>query len=354
MEIKLPTAQQVDNIMTSYQLPDNNLKLVSRNKDKSLLWYDTERKIVYGVRTDVPFLERNELFASYDYGMSWIKVHTAMGAITVMRTLKSGYHLIRDSATSKVRRVSPDFSKGTYPDIIMMQPVNTDNGIAQNPDGIIVYAEYSAEGKETLLYRSVDDGITWSIARRGTDIRHWHSVQCDPYTGYFWACSGDSGMQNRIVVSTDGGVTWQTKTEGTQADRAVGLAFTRDFIYWGMDDTGSPKIYKANKNNFTKIELAAVPGGSSVLGVAKAVDGSIIFWTRTEPTNIEQKDYANFFIMSNDKIKFIQNFDVQPNLYGGFTWGSSVDENNRWFVYGSNTVMSGLLGFTLPLVSNQP
>jgi len=361
--ITLPTSQQSLDILSRLplpQLPVGTLKILSRNADKRLIWYDTTNKIVYAVDSTVAAADRKILYASYDYCLTWIEVYTMTGNnyIGFIYTLASGYHLIRNGYTGKIGRLPADFSSITYSASVgTYQPLNSAaTGIVEY-DGIILLAEYSVEGVTCYIKKSYDDGITWYVSLDGTGLRHFHGVQVDPYTGYFWAYSGDSDAACKIfkceAITADANPdTWVEMTGGTQADRTCGLAFTKDYVYWAMDSTSSPKVYKADKATFTPAEVLAVPGDSCVLGAAMMVDMSIVFWTRIEETS-SQQNYASFFILADDAVVLEQKFICEPSsgatFSQGFTRGSFVDDNNVWFVEGVQVTMDGLIGFVLPM-----
>src|SRR5690606_2525577 len=126
-------------------------------------------------------------FASYDHGRSWKKVYTNNAGIRRFYTLKSGYHII-NHVNARLRRIAPDFSSGDdWLGASIATCLNSSYGIADNGNGTIMYAEYgTTAGQEYRIWKSTDDGQTWSICVDGTQVRHWHSVQVDPYTGYFW------------------------------------------------------------------------------------------------------------------------------------------------------------------------
>ncbi len=76
--------------------------------------------------------------------------------------------------------------------------------------GTIIFGEYPStpsSDDEIRLLRSTDDGKTWTktFSRTGKDIRHWHSVQVDPYTGKWIATSGDFDHQVEWWKSIDDG-----------------------------------------------------------------------------------------------------------------------------------------------------
>ena len=104
-------------------------------------------------------------------------------------------------------------------------------------NGAIYVATYGDPAPPLVLWKSTDDGRTFSAVYSRTDIRHFHAVQADPYVaGRIWLTAGDGSSQSRIGYSDDGGATFAWIDGLTYpASRAVTLMFTPDAVYWGAD-----------------------------------------------------------------------------------------------------------------------
>ena len=93
-------------------------------------------------------------------------------------------------------------------------------------------AEYPLGGEPATVLVS-DDGRTWrEFVSRG-DVRHFHGVFSDPYSGSLWATTGDA--DDECAIGTLDGAGFHPVGGGSQRWRAVGLAFTPDAVVWGMD-----------------------------------------------------------------------------------------------------------------------
>jgi hypothetical protein len=137
-------------------------------------------------------------------------------------------------------------------------------------NGVIMFAEYPdnaskykvEDGGElgpqdepplsSRVYRSTDDGESWSVAfeKDWHEIRHFHTLVPDPYeTGLWWLSSGDRQNECRVWRSADDGVNWQEATNPEpQVDlgahqhlaqacfRYTDLHITREQLFWGADD----------------------------------------------------------------------------------------------------------------------
>jgi SAM-dependent methyltransferase len=137
-------------------------------------------------------------------------------------------------------------------------------------NGVIMFAEYPDNvnkyklglGEElgpddepplsSRVYRSTDEGQTWSVAfeKDWSEIRHFHTLVPDPYgTGVWWLSSGDRENECRVWRSADDGISWQeaTNTEprldlgpyqhlAQACHRHTDVYITRDELLWGADD----------------------------------------------------------------------------------------------------------------------
>lgn len=122
---------------------------------------------------------------------------------------------------------------------------------------VVIYAEYYLEtyGVDTdvvKVWRSADLGQTWTNVfeqrcrhnAEGGEVYHFHFVRHDPYNdGHWYLGSGDTPDESNIWRSVDDGLTW-TKIndplfsgELQSVHRTCNLYFTEDYIYWGTDDS---------------------------------------------------------------------------------------------------------------------
>lgn len=103
----------------------------------------------------------------------------------------------------------------------------------------VYLAEYPLDG-ETARVLVSDDGRQWSTHVSDPDVRHFHGLFRDPYTGSFWGTTGDTNEESTIGRFVDG--EYRPVGGGSQTWRAVGLAFTPDAVLWGMDCSYAPRI----------------------------------------------------------------------------------------------------------------
>lgn len=106
-------------------------------------------------------------------------------------------------------------------------------------DGRVFLAEYPLGDDDARVLVS-DDGRQWSTYVRCPNVRHFHGLFHDPYSGALWGTTGDSDEECAIGKFEDG--TFYPVGTGSQQWRAVELAFTPDSILWGMDSSYAPAI----------------------------------------------------------------------------------------------------------------
>ena len=127
-------------------------------------------------------------------------------------------------------------------------------------NGTIMYAEYTpnraltkfntAPHRPSRVWRSRDNGRSWTKVHEETGIRHFHLLQAHPdKPGEWWLASGDDEEESRIWKSTDDGETWRDQTDkfgdtvrigdetfSRRLFRLTDLAFVGEEILWGCDD----------------------------------------------------------------------------------------------------------------------
>lgn len=106
-------------------------------------------------------------------------------------------------------------------------------------EGRVFLAEYPL-GDETARVAVSDDGSQWSTHVSRPDVRHFHGLFHDPYTGSLWGTTGDTDEQSAIGRFVDG--EFRPVGRGSQTWRAVGLAFTPESVLWGMDCAYASRI----------------------------------------------------------------------------------------------------------------
>jgi hypothetical protein len=123
------------------------------------------------------------------------------------------------------------------------------------------YNRLAAGNHMTWVWRSADDGRSWSVIHQTTEHAHAHFVQADPYTGDIYVGYGDSDAVSALERSADQGRTWEALCQG-HACRAVDIAFDPSgFAVWGEDQL-KPFIARFDLRNHTLTQENALQGAS--------------------------------------------------------------------------------------------
>lgn len=136
-------------------------------------------------------------------------------------------------------------------------------------DGVVYLAEYTLGQAPARIQRSDDGGVQWRVHLESNRFRHFHGVFDDPYSDRIWATTGDSDRQSAIGVLE--GNRFRVVGGGSQRWRAVGLAFTPEWILWGMDCSYCDPI------RVFRLSRASLDGGDPTPVVATAVDASVYY-----------------------------------------------------------------------------
>ena len=98
-----------------------------------------------------------------------------------------------------------------------------------------------AHGGATL-YRSDDQGRSWTVSFRESRCRHIHTVRWDPIEGRLYCSFGDHRWLRGEACSGDYGRSWEVLRRGP-AHGHTDVAFTSRYVLWGSDDN-SGRIYR--------------------------------------------------------------------------------------------------------------
>jgi len=218
--------------------------------------YDTLAVDRSGVAFGTPSAARNEVWQSTDEGSSWTQRSTFPGSYTVWNVtpLASGA-LLAGVDTGSWTIYRSDDGAATWTPVLGL-PITpcfystlTAHSIAEG-DGFIFAGTYNncPDGPNTnYIYRSADDGRTWSVVHTSTDRRHIHGLRFDPGNHALIALYGDSG--GAMERSLDDGATWSpfctTYAHCVAIDMALGDGF-------GIYGTDTPY----QQNGIERIDLA--------------------------------------------------------------------------------------------------
>lgn len=180
-------------------------------------------------------------------------------------------------------------------------------GVCVVPDGTIFFAEYALNFDRSMpmaLYRSDDQGLSFAKAHEFAPgvVRHIHFIQWDPYAACLWMGTGDSDHECLLFRSDDSGRTWNQAGGGSQLWRAVGLAFTREAIYWGTDagsDAGKHPnhVMRLDRAKLSLEKVLDLQGPCH--GNASMKDGTLVVSTGVEGGQNEKDRRAHLWASRN-------------------------------------------------------
>ncbi|MFC5972458.1 WD40/YVTN/BNR-like repeat-containing protein [Halomarina salina] len=119
-------------------------------------------------------------------------------------------------------------------------------------DDAVYLAEYPLGDDPARVLVSHDRGESWSTFHERTDVRHFHSVATDPYSGALWGTTGDA--EGECIVGRFDGDRFETVGRGGQDWRAVELAFTESAVVWGVDSAylDSVGLFRLDRDRFDR------------------------------------------------------------------------------------------------------
>lgn len=177
--------------------------------------------------------------------------------------------------------------------------------------------------------------MTQPVATDGTGIRHFHSIQIDPFTGYWWLTSGDSDTQSKIWKSVNNEPLqtsdWSLMYSGSQKARTCNLLFEQNYIYYGMDAIDS-HIYKTTKDFTTIVDLGGQTDGHPIYMITRTwLPSGFLVFARHEPFNPTNSDRTviQFYSFAKQKLYEvceIPHYGSPSTEYFGFTAASRFQD----------------------------
>jgi hypothetical protein len=154
-------------------------------------------------------------------------------------------------------------------------------------DGAVYYGEYQTFSNSDVpvrVWRSDDDGVSWSVRYTFTGRRHVHGLVADRANHALWALLGDT--DGGILRSVDGAVTFADLYDGWRAvavDAAVvgtGLLYGDDALYAPAQPmvasiASDGRVATGMAMPGPSYSILAVPGGGWLLGETRESGGDV-------------------------------------------------------------------------------
>ena len=191
----------------------------------------------------------------------------------------------------------------------------------QNSIGTIVVGQYLTAGTDLFLWRSTNDGATWTKVytnpaakdtAKGNGMRHSHRVYYHEATATWLAVWGDGSGTNMTTASTDDGVTWTDYfAQGDGHFQPVEFYDYGDAtkLLCGSDGPGCLKILdvatKARSNLFTDTlnTLGATTYDQHCFAITK-YGNTVYFGVQEGPENVVANGRKAAIYATNDLINF--------------------------------------------------
>lgn len=214
-------------------------------------------------------------------------------------------------------------------------------GICQADNGNIFFGEYTINinnTNETTLYRSTDGGKTFcGIYTFPRDvIRHIHFVQWDPYENCLWMGTGDKDNECMLMRSFNYGETWEIVGKGTQRWRAIGVVFTKDYLYWGTDAGSVPDqnyVMRMSRKDYKLENVFELDGPCH--GITSLANGDIYLCAGVEGGENETDKYARLYRIHAGTISVVLKMkkDIFPLIlqYGVIHFPHGLSSGNKLF-----------------------
>jgi hypothetical protein len=125
------------------------------------------------------------------------------------------------------------------------------------------------------LYKSQDQGLSWTEVFRQDDNQHIHTVRWDDRAGRLYVAFGDSRTRGQ-AYSDDRGATFTTIAQGPDQGH-TDVACTDDYVFWASDDQ-SGRVFRVDRSTGAS---QALMGRSQFMWFAVAGDQQIYIGTGT-------------------------------------------------------------------------
>jgi hypothetical protein len=144
--------------------------------------------------------------------------------------------------------------------------------------GDLYAGNYTSDGvHHATLFRSSDEGGSWSRVFEDTANDHIHTVRWDDLTGRLYISFGDGPTRGQ-AVSEDRGRTFRILASGRHEGH-TDLALDEGYLFWGSDD-GSGRVYRVDRGTG---ETRTLLGGSQYMWFAVGAGDEI--YVGTAPSN---------------------------------------------------------------------
>lgn len=201
--------------------------------------------------------------------------------------------------------------------------------IDENSTGAIFAGSYSYLTETARIFRSTNNGASFSQVYESADSLHFHDIKVDRVTGYIYAVRGEPTPL--VLRSTDGGDNWTQihSDDGLPQLLAIGISptcrvygsdATNGLIYRSTDDLTTTQVLDSgiNKGVFTWIRYDPL----TLKFYASVID-------ETEPTAA-----SRIYVSDDDGVSWSIYKSFTPTLgWDGSSWSSSFRHGKLFFAH---------------------
>lgn len=348
---------------------------------------------VYALATPLTGKTVQELFRSIDGGESWAKigevpVAIANGERAMYIYVEPFYETIYvfkclniNANPQKYNLISYSTNGSTLTQLGVLDigtkychstAHNMDSCVSKdNNSRITMFAEYGKDDPyEYYVWKTIDKGVTWQkvFTKKGGngvygggEIKHFHTMQVDPFTKDWWLSSGDIDGHCNIWRSQDEGVSWNLLFNDGQTTRLLGFVFEKNEIYYGMDSSNSAtvpsQIYKINRADMSREVVGSTFMGLPVYSLTRTFfPKGFLIWTQWEkyggsPTDIIVVEFFDYVLqkvvpvavldckgLTDSYIGFAEASRFQCKLTGNIFTSMTYSLYNNVYGYNSNSL----------------
>jgi hypothetical protein len=280
---------------------------------------------IYATGTD----HRN-IYRSLD-GNQWEKTTGSIGNVIMIFGSRSGAILVALNKGGRVKLFrsdvgGSDLSDFALPEANLVLPGDKYNAASvefwnyhQALNGTICIGEYGNEGgfKESRIYRSADDGITFTeVYNEPNNVYHSHRIYKHEATGRWVNVYGDGETRNKIVKSDDDGLSWDTLDP--QWDNNFQPTEFYDYnhptnLLYGSDDMGFIGTFNVLTREYNPLYM----DGDRIIPYVFAIyyyNG--VFYAGTSSPYQDPNDRTTAIIVSSDLVHWAVYHQFQDKEYG--------------------------------------
>lgn len=280
-----------------------NCELIVDNK--LLAWNCIHDGKIYS--TDIS--EETGLYVSEDNGRTWTLLGEGLKFVGINSL---GYIFARSGI---VLKRSTD-NGVTWESVLTMVTGSKilQEGFAEDSTGVLYAGQYQSI-EHAIMYRSIDNGATWTVAWEDANRQHFHGVAVDPYTDWVYAGIDDGTLAEIAMIrSKDHGATWEVIHEGRWGAFISMYATpdTRFFAGGAQPPCIGNTIYKTTDD----INFTPVVNTSSSVQAAQVLGNHVYFFCTTYPTTVHAHIIQMELDGSNPKIIWTGDYDNNNGFYG--------------------------------------